>query len=305
MSSGNLVRVGAALLVASMLAACGPKVKISPDAASSVTTTAAILPPTYVDGVQRERIDYLQQLLRAELKNDDFFLLDDRIVRAVCRTEGCPERTKLAERYGATTFFELNIRSTSAINFLAGYYNALDGSLRATDAGSNELFRIDYTERERGGVVFESGQVLQGIISQVNNGSQASEDSLGGRFIRKLVGEVPHPGKQPDVASSRFAASIDQWKITTIRPSVREVCVTGSPNAVAVLQVGDRKSTLREVSPGQYCGIFRFDDAFVSTQKVVAELRSPFGSGARRDVDVTAESATVPGQSSSARARRL
>jgi hypothetical protein len=278
----NLSKI-AVLFFVSILYGCGPKVSISPEANKKLTTTIAILPVIASSGIQRERVDYIQQLLRAELENSGFLVLDDGIIKKFCNSSGCQEREEIAQNYGADAFFEMQLDSTSRVNFFAGYYNSISGVLNVSDTRGGELVKISHTERERGGVVFESGQILQGIVSQVNNSRDKYSERLGSRFIRKIVSKIPK-NKKREIQESQVIGRISKLSSVPIREQVSQVCLEGTENSTAVLVLGRRMSTLRQISPGKYCGIFR-SETLVSVGRISAELRSPFGVVARKELE--------------------
>ena len=66
------------------------KVKLADGVGAGSFKTLAILPATYPPEIQREKIDALKGSLEAELKNNGFVVLADRLVRETCASPACP-----------------------------------------------------------------------------------------------------------------------------------------------------------------------------------------------------------------------
>ncbi len=277
-------------LVVSGFLACGPKVTVHPMFAERSADVVTLLPSAIPDGVQRERVAYFRDLLRLELDNAGFVLLDDSLVRAVCSTPACEERNTLTEKYKVKGFFQLEIDSTRRVNFLAGYYNAVSGNLAFHDWEGEELIRVEHTQSSQGGLVFESGQIIQGVINQVRNSREDPVNEVGAKFVRTLVREVPGRMKVRKL-NSVVEVDITEVKTRNLKPSVSEVCVHGTKGGIAALVLDGRKSTLRQTEPGTYCGIFRLENDLDQTSGALVELRSPYGTAVRRAITVSDASA--------------
>jgi len=273
---------GALLL---LLSGCAGKAIISPQLSTDKIKQIAVLPVSYSSGITRERIDYLRQQLVNELKGSGFLVLDDATVQRICSSPACPERKKLASDYLVDSFAELNISSANRANFVAGYYNNIDGELKITDKNSKELFSLKHTESEKGGLLFNSGQIFQGLKSTAKNLGKDSANNLADRFAKNIVAEIPSPAKVK-VSEDSVAVSINSVDVMAIRPPVYKVCSRATPHSMAFLVLNKQKTNLREVSPGNYCGIYSLAEAFDMSLTPKVEVRSPFGNSTRRDLDM-------------------
>lgn len=273
--------VKTSILVA-LLAGCSGKAKVSPEFEKTQLRSVAVLPAQSDRDVAPDRLDYLTKTLAAELQNQALVVLDDRLVRAVCSSPECPEREKLFSKYLVDAVVTLKIDSFSRNNFLAGYYNMVDGSLKFQTREGGELVSAEYSESERGGLLFNSGQIFQGVISQVRNTEQEKIDALGSKFIKGLVAKVPLNMKN-EVNTDAVGVSISKVQVRALNQSRYEVCAQATPQSLASLVIERRKSNLREESPGRFCGIYFLDPNILRT-KAQVEVRSPYGNSDRQDL---------------------
>ncbi len=296
MTSARIHLSALSLLAAIFTTGCGPTIKSFLQPGSALPASIAVLPADYSPDIPRERIDYLRSALISELRNNDFIVVDDRVLNAACSSPACPEMKALAEKYLIDGFVNLKLESLSRNNFIAGYYNALSGELDFTDRTGQQLATVKHTESERGGLLFESGQFIQGIISQVKNGGDSAFDNLGNKFARKLVTSLPSaPSTRPTKpAPEGTELAIVSSKVDWQSPSALKLCVTGTPYSFAYAVAGEDRSTLREVTPGHYCGAFGGLSMVASSPTVTVELRTAFGNAVRKDVSLPVEPLCSP-----------
>jgi hypothetical protein len=205
----------------------------------------------------------------------------------MCSSPACPERKQLADKYLIDGFVTLKLASFSKNNFLAGYYNALSGEATVSDKSGSELVNVNHTESERGGVIFESGQVLQGIISQVKHSGDSVFEDLANKFAKRLVEELPVGNAQNAPAQPEGnEIALNDVQATQASPSAYRICARGTPSSFAYLLLGKEKTTLRESTPGEYCGAFSSLSLASANGPVTVELRSAFGNAVRREVSL-------------------
>lgn len=285
-----------ALVLASVLTAllgCGPKVKMSEALKQGTPRAVAVLPVNYPSGVQRERVDYLRQSLTSELKNRGFVVLDDTAVNKVCPTSECPNASELTTKYSADGFVELHLDSIARNNFLAGYYNAIRGTMAFEDRMRKPLLEVEHTESERGGLIFNSGQLIQGVISQINNSKQDAYSRLADKFAKTVVSKIPRP-KASAVEEEGDIVAITSVKLTQSKIG-DEVCVSATPQLMAFLLLPGQRSNLREVRPGEYCSRLRLADIGADLSTISVEVRSPYGSSARQQLKSDVSSCDLAG----------
>lgn len=278
------VQALALVLITFCLAACGAKVVVNSEgtaASLSRTGPIALLPANYPAGMRKERVDLIRTLLRSELQGVGFVLLDDRAVMEACENTACVGRQKLAEQYGVQSFLDLQLASIARNNFLAGYYNSIDGTLVFSDAKGKEQFRIENTEGERGGLLFNTGQVFQGLSEQAKSfGEDQGFANLGARFARSLAQKVPQSGENTGRAEIA-PVTIAEVRVARTGPALYRICADGEPGNMADLKIQRLRSTLREVSAGTYCGQFHIEDLVHGLKSAEIELRSAVGASAR------------------------
>lgn len=157
------------------------------------------------------------------------------------------------------------------------------------DSHGVTIATIEHNENERRGLLLSSGQVLQGVISQVEHSSDAVFSGLADRFAKRIVEtaieSVGRPTETTTAPPSQLAITSTDIKFTS--ESTYTVCASGSPHVSASLLKDTNRATLREVSPGKYCGAF---SALVgAAQPVTIELRSAFGDAARQEITLPIE----------------
>jgi hypothetical protein len=271
-------------LLSCAFTACGPTVKSSLAGSATLPTSVAVLPQNYdEEDIPRERVDLVYAAIKSELRNNRFVVVDNKLIQRVCSTPQCPERTQLVEKYGVDGFVTLKLDSFSKNNFLAGYYNALTGLLTFSDIAGKELVTVKHTESERGGVLFDSGQVFQGVIDQVSHSGDEVYGKLAARFAKTIVDTLPGASKAGSPETTDVALNVTQ--VRPLPPAAFEVCAEGTPASFAFLLTNGNRASLREVMPGKYCGAFSSLLNFRAPDSPEVELRTAFGTSVRRTVD--------------------
>ncbi|RIL11122.1 MAG: hypothetical protein DCC75_02960 [Proteobacteria bacterium] len=275
------ISILSAVLIGFTVSACAPKVVVNKEAAlQRAPSLVALLPADYPSGIRKERIDLINDLARSELQSGGYTVLDRNIVNTTCLDSGCSQRAELVKRYGVEGFFKVEVESISRNNFLAGYLNSIDGSLNLSGSDGREIFEVSHIETERGGLLFNSGQLFQGVISQVkNSGEDASFGNLASRFVRTIVNKIPLEKPSPQQTASA-ELKIGEIKQEKIGPLLVQLCAAGTAGQSASLVINRVKSNLREVAPGNYCGAYNVYDLGQDPQAVV-EMRSALGATAR------------------------
>lgn len=287
--SNRLLAPLAALLC--FASACSPKVTSRLPAGSTLPAHIALLPADYSLDIPRERIDLVRGEIVSELRNHNFIVAEEKIVKSVCSSPACPERARLRSQYLVEAFATLSIDSFSKNNFVAGYYNQLSGRLSLLDPHGTELIAVDYTQSEKGGLLFNSGQIFQGIISQVNNSGDAAYQELASEFAKSVVEQLPAPVQTTAMAQREglelaLQSATAEWN----SPTSYTVCLKGTPHSFASLLIGSNQATLRETSPGSYCSAFSALVASTAGTPATVELRSVFGNSERRELTLPARS---------------
>lgn len=271
------------LIVALLLAMLGCSVRTTkPVAEGPAFKVLALLPVAAPANMARERAEYIQQALFSELKSAGFYVLEPELTAKECGGAGCPKRQQLAKDFGAEAFLQLSLDSISRNNFVAGYYNSIKGTIGVSDRDNQELFKFKHAESEKGGLLFNTGQIFQGIKSQIENSDTKSSEILADNFVKSLVARLPEPQKEPVPEST---LNIARTSLKQIGKGIYNVCAEASPAALAYLILARDKPTLREVKPGLYCANFALGPKLLQQDRnPQIELRSALGSVVRSDL---------------------
>lgn len=277
-------------LLPMLITGCAPKVVSSLPAGGSLPPSLAVLPPDYSADIPRERINIVHDAIAQELRNRNFLVVEDSVISRLCSSPACPERATIAENYLVDGFVTVKLDSFSRNNFIAGYYNQLQGSVAVTDTKGSQLMSVSHTENESGGVLLQSGQVFQGIISQIRHSGDEVFDDLAERFAHQVVEKLPAPATseasgKTEGTSLALTSATTQWT----SPSTYTVCARGTPHSFAYLILGTNRTPLQEVSPGNYCRAFSSLIAKPQSGVEAIELRTAFGNSARTTISIPAE----------------
>lgn len=168
---------------------------------------------------------------------------------------------------------------------LAGHVNIITGRLRFQDAQGNILAENKHTESERGGLLFNSGQVLKGILSEINNQDDRSFDDWIERFTNRLARSLP----EPDLAAEQQLTPPEIQNIRTSRAAQgQRVCFVGPADHLATLRVGSTTFPMREIaSRSEYCVLLPLRLLTgENTNSAAVTLLSPFGLRATAAIDL-------------------
>ena len=279
--------VGAASLAT---ASCGPTVHSALPSGATLPVSLAVLPADYSVDIPRQRVDLVREAVVSELRNRKFVVVEDQVVLQTCSNPSCPERERLTHDYLVDGFVTVSLSSFSKNNFVAGYYNQLQGSISVADPGGKDLVSVSHTENESGGLLLQSGQIFQAIISTVKHSGDGVFDDLAERFAQSVVEKLPQPAattanSQPEGLSLALNSVTAQWKT----PTSYTVCAQGTPHSFAYLLLGTTRIPLRETKPGTYCSAFSSLVTNVDKTTEVVELRTAFGNSIRQNVSIPSE----------------
>lgn len=247
----------------------------------------AYLPPKSEDNAPKEFISAIDEQVQSELKNRGYSLLDQDIIKLKCSTESCQD-LPADSRVDALVRFTLN--KVRRINALIGHFNEVAGTLTISTPDGTILTTIKEIIRERGGLLFNAGQIIKGIVSTIQNTAQEKYALLGAKLARNLALQLPIPEKSPPavVSISSVTASYEKRSVKArksgVIPEASTVCLHGTPNQIARLRIDSREINMIEISPGRYCRTIAteiFSNAGFSKQ---VELRSTFGASVRQSI---------------------
>jgi hypothetical protein len=253
----------------------------------STFNSLAYLPPKSEDDAPKEFITELDQKLQSELKNRGYILLDQDIVKLQCPDGQC-QNLPSDSHVDALARFTLN--KVRRINALIGHFNEVAGTLTILNPDGTLVTAISEIIRDRGGLLFNAGQVLKGIVSTLRNTAQEKYALLGAKLARNLALQLPIPEKsEPSVVSiSAVTASFENRGIKATRsgatPEASTICLNGTPNQIARLEIDRREINMIELSPGRYCRTIATEILTNTEFSKQVELRSTFGTTVRQAI---------------------
>jgi hypothetical protein len=273
------------LSIALTIASCAPTVTRSTFLKKDITfRRIAVLPITASAGLSAKKIADVADAFDSQLKGLGYLVLDREIVSEICSTTACPERETLRTRYDLDGIFSLSLASFQRNNLIAGYLNIISGTLTAYGDDAQNLLTIEHTIYERGGILFNSGQVFEGVKGTINFIRGRAPSPLAERFVREIITELPatQSNQAPTLPLELSAVTATAEGNDRLR-----ICVKSQPNLRLMLISKGDDPQLREVSHGLYCGIFLSSSLTQRQQKLTIEARSAFGQTEKSELDVT------------------
>ena len=274
------------------ICACGPTVKYIVPVESIKIKTIAILPTQLKSDLRRERIDYLITQLNSELNSRSFIIVDPSLANKICQPEqaqaDCDQPEVFSDKYGVDGFIQLQIDSVSRTNLIAATYNAIRGKLVLYNPMMKKVAQISASESERGGLLFNSGQLVVGLESTLENSEDHSFNLSAQNLIQALVGKLPVAATELGAVSEQLPApSILGVTFKNLGKSRYEVCLDGQAGDSAFLLIDKTRSELREVSKGRYCSKLLLGGVLQEQTRFRAELRTAYGIAEEREIDLT------------------
>lgn len=178
---------------------------------------------------------------------------------------------------------QVEIDSFSRTSGLIGHVNTIGGVLTVRDSNSQVLVKTRHSEVERGGLLFNSGQVLKGLKSEVSNLGKDNFEQWIDRFADGLARSLPRPtkstveqlGERPEIKQASLQKVDQQF----------QVCAEGSPMMSARVRASTLELPLGELSEGgRYCALLPDYVDAVEVAAGTVEITSPFGLSARSPI---------------------
>ncbi len=272
-------RVAALLCgLALLTTGCGPSLSRSKSFPEGGIKRIAVLPVSTTGTLRRERVTLLQDTLITELEGSGYLLLSPKLVEEVCGQDPqCPARDRLFSLYGVQALATLKLDALDEVNLVLGNYRSLRGTVVFTGVNNKEMLSSSHRESKRGGLLFNSGQVIEGLRSTVISNSDEQFAGLANEFVKKLVLTLPRAGTE----TAADTTTVRNPTVTMLDGEARyKVCAAGTPGSQASLVLAGRRSGLREIAPGQYCGVFPLGWLLADKATGRIVLTSPFGASA-------------------------
>jgi hypothetical protein len=279
------------LLIFMVTSCSSAKVTIYDPDKSQTLNTLAIMPVDYPAKIRREKVDAIVKSIEYELRNAGHIVLADKLVRKVCSGSTCPERNVLLAKYPIDGFVAVGVEAVTRSNFVAGFYNAVRGYLEITDSLAQPILQVNHTQSERGGLLFNTGQIFQAVLDYERNKEADSDAKLATGFAQALVSKIPRP-VNADVSSANTPVSIDDVRVREVGPEVFEVCAKASEDAIVSVIINRLRTNLRPVSSNRFCGTFLHSEYSPNLPTVKVEARSPFGNSSIKEITLKKEAQT-------------
>lgn len=248
--------------------------KLSPNFKSLEVNRIAILPIKPPSDLSREKLEILKQTISEELSANGYTVLDSSLSDRFCNESTCGDNLAFSKKYNIQAYVRIEDLSVERINALVGYFNYISGTLKIADPENAELGAVYTKVSERGGLIFNSGQVIKAITSSAENTANLSFARLSKKFAWELIKNLPSNKQTSEIAEVK----IDHIKVSPENSFGRyKVCINGTPNLQASLYIDSLPATLREITPGQYCGIFPLSGNFTPKNNFKIKLESPYG----------------------------
>lgn len=263
---------------------CSANVRIDPALQNKKISRLALLPLEDQANLSPGRKNFFERALSAELSNRGYFLLEQPLVNKICPELPCENQSQLIREHNLDALVSLQINSAERSNFGLGYYNNLEGNLSLKNAANSSLYVAEHSESERGGLLFNSGQVLQGLQETVDNSGDEAFFRLASVFLRALVEKLPAANAQSENSP---APTVSSASIKKLPNRAFEVCAESADTThkhQASLVYGSLKTNLRPTTPGKFCGRYSID---IRQFPLSVELRSAFGSSDREELEYT------------------
>ncbi len=234
----------------SLVSGCGPSVQqLNPQIA--LTDTILLLPIKSNEVLALDRAQLIQESFERGFGSQGFLVLSRDSISNRCKGQDCSRKETLGSLFPTATIAEVTIESTRQTNLIAAFYNNIVGQLSLFSAQNQPIVTIGHTESERGGVLFNSGQILEGIQATATDLSADSFPVLAERFSRKIVSEVPRSNIDRKKISSPSFNSVQ----VTPKGFLVQICATVEQAAQVFLLNGGRKTRLSRVRDNHFCAV--------------------------------------------------
>lgn len=231
------------IILSVFLCACGSGIHIFSEQTTPTPGIYALLPIKHGPTLREQDAAYITRVLQNSLESQGVTLLDPVLIQETCLEQNCPERTTWSTILELQGIIAVDITSNWDSNIIAAHYSTLSGTLKLSDRNDKKLLEVQHRESERGGLLFDSGQVISGLSSQAEYSDSESFRMLAKKFARNLALAVkPYLGSRTSVHRELPSPAITS-SVTT--PGVINLCVSiPAPDMRAYLLVGSMRTPL-------------------------------------------------------------
>lgn len=261
---------------------------------TNLPRTVAILPfEGEVD--QEEKLAFLRQIFSHYLINNGFEQLRLEIVDQVLEQQKLTPRSDLktlGQALQVEGIIRGEIHSISNVNAAyLGYRSNIEGRITLHDVAQGDLIWESLRdEYDYGGVIVYSGQVIEGISTQIDNSRDIGFLRLAEKFSQQVVKSAPKQtliSDTPPPQITRISAQTSSSGTLLKMGDTLSVECSGTPGMQASLQLEGAKFKLlvpmSETQSGQYQGSFQIQRGFSNeTFSLLVKLTDPFNRQGRK-----------------------
>lgn len=252
--------------------------------------TVAIL-PFQGEADQGEKLEFVRNSFSNYFSNRGFEQLRLELIDKKLATSGLTPQSdlkKLGETLQVEGIIRAKIDAISNVNAVyLGYRSKLEGTLEFYDVRTEKLiWKGTRAELDYGGVIVYSGQVVEGISTQIDNSSDIGFIRLAEKFCQSLVDSAPKQTQIREVSAPEIKQLRVEASSSVLKPNDRFVvhCV-GNPGMQATFSLGKNRPNIPmdEVSSGQYSGSYLVQRGDQESQvAVTVQLTDPFNRQGRK-----------------------
>jgi hypothetical protein len=263
-----------------LLSACGPTVQVKFTERVSQFERLALLPVVSKEPLRMKRKMLISHFLRTELESRGYRVLLPDLLSDICQsTQDCLEkRSDIFAHYPIDGLLLVTVQDLSGGDFGLGFYQSLSAEMKVLGKNGNTLFQLEDSVINRGGLVFESGQVFEGLRQQIGFGSDLGFQNLAKSFAKDIMQEFPLAQRPEGEAPLEEDASAPTLQTKEVLPGVFELCVPKKNARQPILIAQGVRSFFQSASDKEDC--LRLSDD-VLQQATALEYRHAFGGGLR------------------------
>ncbi|MEK7483791.1 MAG: hypothetical protein AABZ60_05620 [Planctomycetota bacterium] len=261
---------------------------------TNLPRTIAILPfQGEVD--QAEKLNFIRQLFSHYLINNGFEQLRLDVVDQILEQQKLSPNSDL-KTLGQALQVEGIIRgemhSISNVNAAyLGYRSNIEGRITLHDVSKGDLiWEAVRDEYDYGGVIIHSGQVVEGISTQIDNSRDIGFVRLTEKFCQQVVSSAPKQtllSETPPPQITQIAVKTSSSDSTLKIGDTLAIECSGNPGMQAVFMLEGQKFKLTipmgEVESGHYHGSFQIQRGLQNSEiSLLIKLTDPFDRQGRK-----------------------
>lgn len=222
---------------------CGPGIRTFGDQTAPTPGIYALLPVKHGPTLREYDAAYLTRILQNSLESLGVSLIDPVLIQETCIKLDCRERTVWSTIPQLQGLITVDITSNWDSNIIAAHYSTISGELRLSDMNNQKILEIQHRESDRGGLLFDSGQVVRGLSSQAEFSDSEAFRMLAKKFARNLALALkPHLGRK-DSTHRDFPTPVITSSV--VSPGEIKLCISvPAPDMRAYLLFGSMRTPL-------------------------------------------------------------